>query len=59
MKLNRLNVDQNKIYSCKFELVKIDSMIEFTNVQCAHRLLYCTRQVGGLAPPKHAAAYLV
>ena len=33
-------------------------MKDFTNVQCAHRLLHGTRQVCSLAPTRHAAAYL-
>ena len=33
----------------------MNSIKDFTNVQCAHRLLPGTRQMGSLAPPKHDA----
>ena len=34
----------------------MNSIKDFTNVHCAHRLLPGTRQVVSLAPPKHDAA---
>ena len=61
VKLNRLNAEQNMIYSSKFEweiLRYIDFKNDFISFRYVHYLCHGTYQIGNPALAKHAATCL-